>query len=364
MGQPFVSVIINNYNYAHFVSQAVESALAQRYPHKEVLVVDDGSTDRSREVLEPYAERGVRLIFKENGGQASAFNRGFQESRGDIVAFLDADDYWDSRLLEKLAANWHSSASMALWRLQVVDAEGNLRAEAVPPGALWQGDIRKRYALSGWYPHPPTSGLAFSRNALTQILPIDETLWQISADAPLYTIAPFLGEVVALDEALGYYRVHGANLWQASRLNPKRAVLFTQHCAWMGTAIRTYASRQGIPHHPRPDLRDPGIVLRRLFVTLLEMPHPPWNDTVPSLVLAGLHAALDPRQNFLDWRTRLRYMRTFLKTAFLPRPIALRFVIQRLFGVSDKTEMETIIREAREAVESLAPKEVIPCPTQ
>src|SRR5688500_10169891 len=88
---PLASVIINNYNYGRYLGAAIDSALAQTYPHTEVVVVDDGSTDDSRQVIAGYGERVVPVL-KENGGQASAFNAGFAASRGDVVLFLDADD--------------------------------------------------------------------------------------------------------------------------------------------------------------------------------------------------------------------------------------------------------------------------------
>src|SRR6478735_6102551 len=88
---PLASVIINNYNYADYLHQAINSALQQDYSNTEVLVVDDGSTDQSRDVIFGYGSR-VTPIFKSNGGQASALNAGAAASRGDIVLFLDADD--------------------------------------------------------------------------------------------------------------------------------------------------------------------------------------------------------------------------------------------------------------------------------
>src|SRR5437870_11720 len=89
----FVSVIIPNYNYAHYVSQAIDSVLAQTYPHREVIVINDGSTDNSAEVLRSYGD-SIRWIDQENRGQSVARNRGIEESRGDLVAFLDGDDAW------------------------------------------------------------------------------------------------------------------------------------------------------------------------------------------------------------------------------------------------------------------------------
>ncbi|MGH7801488.1 MAG: glycosyltransferase family 2 protein [Thermodesulfobacteriota bacterium] len=76
-----VSIIINNYNYGRFLKGCIESALNQTYPHTEVIIVDDGSTDNSREIIAKYRERAI-LILKQNEGQASAFNAGFAVSMG------------------------------------------------------------------------------------------------------------------------------------------------------------------------------------------------------------------------------------------------------------------------------------------
>jgi len=76
-----VSIIIDNYNYGRFLGEAIDSALAQTYPHVEVIVVDDGSTDNSREVIAKYGDR-IIPVLKENGGQASAFNAGLLRPRG------------------------------------------------------------------------------------------------------------------------------------------------------------------------------------------------------------------------------------------------------------------------------------------
>src|SRR5690242_13648165 len=85
------SVVVNNYNYARFLPEAIDSALDQTWAETEVIVVDDGSSDRSREIIAGYGDRIVR-VFKENGGQNSALNAGFSRSRGDVILFLDSDD--------------------------------------------------------------------------------------------------------------------------------------------------------------------------------------------------------------------------------------------------------------------------------
>lgn len=91
-----VSVIINNYNYGEYVCEAVDSVLKQRVLPEEIIVVDDGSTDDSREILDRRygSNEIIKLIYKENGGQLSAFNVGYEHCTGDIIFFLDADDFY------------------------------------------------------------------------------------------------------------------------------------------------------------------------------------------------------------------------------------------------------------------------------
>src|SRR5687768_1880208 len=86
-----LSVLINNYNYGRYLRQCIDSALSQDWRDFEVIVVDDGSTDMSREIIASYAG-SIIPVFKTNGGQASCFNAGFAEATGDIIFMLDADD--------------------------------------------------------------------------------------------------------------------------------------------------------------------------------------------------------------------------------------------------------------------------------
>jgi glycosyltransferase involved in cell wall biosynthesis len=95
-----VSVIIPNYNYGRYVGQAVDSVLKQTYRNFEVIVVNNGSTDDSIEILRTYGDK-IRLIDQPNLGQSGARNSGLGESKGECIAFLDADDLWEPTKLEK-----------------------------------------------------------------------------------------------------------------------------------------------------------------------------------------------------------------------------------------------------------------------
>lgn len=96
-----VSVIVPTYNYGKYISEAVESILNQSHPNHEVLVVDDGSTDNTAEIINSFKSSKVRYIFQENQGANVARNRGLRESGGDYIIFLDADDVLDHRHMEK-----------------------------------------------------------------------------------------------------------------------------------------------------------------------------------------------------------------------------------------------------------------------
>src|SRR5437899_12739946 len=91
--QPLVTALINTYNYGRFLPFAINSVLNQTYKNIEIIVVDDGSTDHTQEVLERYADR-VRKIRTTNGGQAQARNVGIPLARGELLMLLDADDAW------------------------------------------------------------------------------------------------------------------------------------------------------------------------------------------------------------------------------------------------------------------------------
>src|SRR6266478_5826945 len=148
---PLVSIIITNFNYARYLPQSIDSALSQTHPKTEVVVVDDASVDNSRDIIREYGSRIIAVLRERNGGHGAAFNAGFTAIGGDIVVFLDADDY-------------------------------------LYPGAV-------------------------ARGALEKILPVPEAEFRMGAEGYLVTLAPFYGPVVSLDEPLGVYRQHGANAW-------------------------------------------------------------------------------------------------------------------------------------------------------
>lgn len=123
---PTVSVVIPTYNTAGYVTRAVDSVLAQTYQDLEIIVVDDGSTDATRERLAPYGNR-IHYLYQENQERAAARNTGIRYAQGEYVAFLDADDYWlPSKLEQQVAAfDKHPETGMVYSQVYVVDRHGH-----------------------------------------------------------------------------------------------------------------------------------------------------------------------------------------------------------------------------------------------
>ncbi|MEM8617377.1 MAG: glycosyltransferase family A protein [Pseudomonadota bacterium] len=144
------SILINNYNYSKFVRECLESAVAQTYGDLEIIIVDDGSTDDSKEVISAIAEaspRPIKTIFKENGGQGSAMNEGYANCSGEIVFFLDADDFLAPDCVERVVGIWNCNMSRVYFNLQFVDEDSEHIAGVFQDSVqMPRGDLREKAA--------------------------------------------------------------------------------------------------------------------------------------------------------------------------------------------------------------------------
>jgi len=134
-----VSAIIPCYNYGKYLPRAIDSILAQTRPVSEILVVDDGSTDNTREVATSYGDR-VQYIFQQNQGRAAARNHGMREATGDWIALLDADDWWfpEKIELQLKAAAARPEAVLVYTGITCQDPEGASESfQATDPARLW-----------------------------------------------------------------------------------------------------------------------------------------------------------------------------------------------------------------------------------
>ena len=205
-----ISVIITNYNYGHFLGAAIDSVLSQTYGDVECIVVDDGSTDNSRSVIEQRPS--ATAIFKSNGGQSSAFRAGVDRARGDVIIGLDSDDYLFSQACARIAAAWSPGLSCLNYRLRVTGQS----FESWPVEAFLDSGHAEFFDAHGYFPSAPMSGNAFDANYIRTLLASAEHLDGDGVDAYLLYCAPFFGRMGNIDDALGFYRTHGGNVSMTS----------------------------------------------------------------------------------------------------------------------------------------------------
>jgi len=221
LGKPYASILIDTYNHEKFIEQAIVSVLEQDFPEsdREIVVVDDGSTDSTGEIVRKFEPR-VRYLHKQNGGQGSAFNVGIPECRGEVVAFLDGDDWWVreklSRVAPVLAGNpevgmvGHGTITMLPDGREFTEVlrEGHRLSLRSVEGARM---FRTRKAFLG-------TRTTIRASILRKLLPVPETI-RIEADEFVFTMAAALGEVQILGEALFFYRLHVGNLYSQHGFN-------------------------------------------------------------------------------------------------------------------------------------------------
>lgn len=218
---PLISVLIANYNYARYLGEAIESALNQTYPHVEIVVCDDGSTDNSCEVIEAYVQRDTRLklVRKRNGGVSSALNVAYQQSSGQIICLLDADDVLMPNKVEKILEAFKSDpkCGFVIHNVMQIDSQGELIKNTPMFSKLASGWVAP-FALenAGHVDSlPPASALCFRREIADFIFPINEEIVR-NVDALIGILAVFMTLVVPVPEVLNLYRIHGTNLTATS----------------------------------------------------------------------------------------------------------------------------------------------------
>lgn len=275
--EPSFSVVVTNYNYERYVREAVDSALAQTLPPLEIVVVDDGSTDGSRALLQSAygAHPKVRLLFQDNGGVLRAFRNGVSACRGEVICFLDADDLWLPGHLEALARAYRSVPAPDF-------VFTNLRYTGLREGLFLSPRQDRDLGLTalatvfsrGWY-GAPTSALSLKRELALRVLDLPQDFdpdWLNCTDNVLIHGAGILGahkKFLAAPTVL--YRIHGQNDSLARRADPLHDL---RHLYRVQRLIAHYARARGFDREslrlvkdefktkPQPTAQDLKVYLR------------------------------------------------------------------------------------------------------
>ena len=205
-----VSIVIRNYNYANYLPDAIESALAQTYANVQTVIVDDGSTDDSREVIRRYA-RECHVVLQKNAGEGAAVNAGFSAADGGIVIFLDADDVLAPNAAAEVAALWGPEVARVHFPMWVMDDQGRVSGKLKPNYKIPLLDLAGYLEHYGCVPSGAQSCNAYAAWALRQVLPVDCAKWPRVIDVYLNALTTVQGEIRLIQSPLGGWRRHASN---------------------------------------------------------------------------------------------------------------------------------------------------------
>ena len=348
-----IDIVISSYNYGDFLTDAIESACNQTHPETKVVVVDDGSTDGSRERLRTFADR-VEVVLKSNGGQASAFNAGMERCRGDVVIFLDADDVLRRETAAFAAEAFAAEPGMAKlqFRLAYVDADRHPTGRTKPTAHLDPpaGDLRRaELAFPFDLPWLPGGGTAFRAEAVRRLLPIPEREFpRAGADWYLVHLTALLGSCGWVDRVGADYRVHGRNAYQpqGDRLDLALVRDGILYAAATTRALEDLADELGM-ERPDPILSVSDLAGRLISLRLEPELHPVAGDSVRGLLADGMRAI---RRRF-DVSVPMKpvFAAWFVAAAVSPRPVVRRLGELLLFPEGRLGFVNRALRRLRRA---------------
>ncbi|MGB7415469.1 MAG: glycosyltransferase family 2 protein [Thermosynechococcaceae cyanobacterium] len=237
--RPLFSIVITNYNYGCFLRESIDSVLSQTYNNFELIVVDDGSSDQSIEIIHSYGDE-IIPIFQGNCGMSAARNIGFRTSEGTLLSFLDADDFYQSDRLANVVETFaqHPDWIMLSHLWTTVDKTGKPTGKSTS-NILSQGDVRPLLLKWGKYASGITSALAFRRAALAQIMPVSGNL---GLDSYANAALPFYGQIGSINQPFMFYRIHGSN----QRAHSTDLDRLIQQREAIATYINQAAKQQGL----------------------------------------------------------------------------------------------------------------------
>jgi len=292
---PTISVVMPCHNAAASVGAAIGSVLAQTYASVELVVVDDGSTDGSHEVLQGFGSRIV-TIPQENRGPGPARNRGIAAASGELLAFLDADDYWRDDCLARLCdALQASDADIAYCGWQNVGAPGGRGEPYIPPDYEAQDKVERFLAGCPW----PIHACLLRTTQVRAVGGFNER-WSTSMDYDLWLRLATRRRLVLVPEVLAFYRHYGE-----TQITRNRAKVARNH--WRIQRSFIESCPEAVAHLDERRLREliEGEVLRRAYTCF-------WARD-----LAGAQAIFRLALRVGGWRVRdLKY----LMASLLPSP--------------------------------------------
>lgn len=221
---PLVSVIIPAYNTEKYIRETIDSVLTQTYPNIELILVDDGSTDNTASITETLIrdKKNTRLVRQKNQGVSAARNNGFAVSNGSYIAYLDADDVWTPRNVERWLLKFAADSELVVVHSDCQEIDGESKKINIihhgHEGFLLDNLLQGGKWING------TSGSLVKREIIQAVGGFDVHL-STGADQEFFFRIASKGKVGRVPEVLWYYRIHSNNMHYNTKLLEKDTLL-------------------------------------------------------------------------------------------------------------------------------------------
>jgi glycosyltransferase involved in cell wall biosynthesis len=345
-----VSIVVVNYNNERFLAAAIDSARGQNHPFCEVIVVDDCSTDNSREVIARYGGR-IRSVLRDiNGGQTAALNSAWPLTRYPILIFLDSDDLLLPHTAATVARRWTAATVKVQFPLVTIDKAGRRLGHVAPkfPPNLDTLTIRSELLRTGGSPNSPASGNAYARSLLEAVtrdrgfdLENPREHWM---DAILECNAPFYGEVLTLAEPLACFRVHDSNDSLRQTIGSARFAHAFRHSSFKFEYLTQRCRTWGIPFDPAAARnRSLWLLECRLAADKLASAKGAAAEPICHTLFRALSACIDAPLPVSNRITRAAW---FLVVAVTPRAVAKQVIAFRFIATQRPPWFERMLNIA------------------
>lgn len=222
-----VSVIVPVYNGSKFISEALQSALSQTYKNLEVIVINDGSTDNTKDIVAEFAGRDsrIKLFNQTNSGVSAARNNGIKCSKGEFIALLDHDDLWLSDKLQKQIPLFYNGNTVLVYGNSIAqDVDRGVRCLVKNPKSFHAGRVTE-YLSKDTFISCPT--VVIKKEALSMLEYVFDENLQVSADYDLLIRLSLIGDFNFTPDVIAIYRLHNDNMHKT------RTYLFVHDTSYM-----------------------------------------------------------------------------------------------------------------------------------
>ncbi|WP_051380371.1 glycosyltransferase family 2 protein [Bradyrhizobium sp. WSM1743] len=343
--RPTISVIITNYNYEEYIGHAIQSVLSQTRLPDEIIVIDDGSTDSSSDIIRSYGDR-VRAVLQSNQGIRSVTSTGYAISTGQIVMYLDADDLLYPTAAEQVEKAFGPGIAKVQFDLDVIDEHGRRLGRRMPDfsrGALTEAELAREFSQTGTYRWPVTSGNAYSRDFLSQVMPISPP---VSLDGVLNTVAPLYGGIITISDPQGQYRVHQRNNSRRSlsgniafipdfatriRYRKEEFDILREHAARLGRAL------------PSGDFLDHELVFLNYRIMARKLLREDGSDHTRSLLDLWTKGMIAIGRGHFRWSVALKHTIWICSVTLLPASLAQRLIAMRFSRTHWRSNVRSLL---------------------